>query len=98
MEFFLKQFSMCYNPISHNINHHRLKYDVDTQLTVALHTLNNDTAHTAVSTSQPPIQPKSIPFWADEVVTGEQSRHFTPKTVAYSGKIRGARLRSQPMA
>ena len=30
------------------------------------------TAHTAVSTSQPPIQPTNIPSWADEVATAEQ--------------------------
>ena len=40
MECFLKQHSMYYKPIQHNINHHHLKNDVDIQLTVALHTLN----------------------------------------------------------
>ena len=40
LEYFCKQYSMCYNPIPHNINHHRLKNDVDIQLRVALHTLN----------------------------------------------------------
>ena len=39
------------------------------------------TAHTAVSTSQPPIQPTCIPSWDDEVATAEQSGHFTPETV-----------------
>ena len=36
MEYFRKQYSMYYNPIPHNLNHHHLKNDVDTQLTVAL--------------------------------------------------------------
>ena len=59
------------------------------------------TAHTAVFTTQPPIQPTSIPSWADEVATVEQSGHSTPETVvpnwAYSGRIRGARPQSQPL-
>ena len=40
MEYFHRQYSMCYNPIPDNIYHHHLKNGVDTQLTVALHTLN----------------------------------------------------------
>ena len=59
------------------------------------------TAHKAVSASQPPTQPTSFPSWADEVATAEQSGHSTPETVvpnwAYSGRIRGARPRSQPL-
>ena len=59
------------------------------------------TAHAAVSTSQPPPQPTSIPFWSDEVATAEQSGRSTPETVvpnwAYSGRIRGPRPRSQPL-
>ena len=55
----------------------------------------------AVSTSQRPIQPTSIPSWADEVATAKQSGHSTPETVvpnwANSGRIRGARPRSQPL-
>ena len=39
------------------------------------------TARTAVSTTQPPIQPTHIPSWADEVATAEQSGHSTPETV-----------------
>ena len=53
------------------------------------------TAHTAVSTAQPPIKPTNIPSWTDEVATAEQSGHSTPETVvpnwAYSGRIHGAR-------
>ena len=53
------------------------------------------TTHTAVSTTQPSIQPTHIPSWADDMATVEQSRHSTPETVvpngAYSGRIRGAR-------
>ena len=59
------------------------------------------TAHTAVSTTQPPIQPTHSPSWADAVATAEQSGHSTPETVfpncAYSGRIRGARQRSKPL-
>ena len=59
------------------------------------------TAHTAVSTAQPSMQPTNIPSWADEVATAEQSGHSTPETVvpnwAYSGRIRGAQPRSQPL-
>ena len=59
------------------------------------------TAHTAVSTTQPPIQPTHIPSWADDVATAEQSVHSTPETVvpnwAYSGRILGARPRSKPL-
>ena len=59
------------------------------------------TAHTAVSTSQPPIQPTNIPSWSDEVAKAEQSGHPTSETVvtnwAYSGRIRGARPQSQPL-
>ena len=59
-------------------------------------------AHTAASTAQPPIQPTNIPSWANEVATVRpQSGHCTPETVvpnwAYSGMIRGARARSQPL-
>ena len=58
------------------------------------------TAHTAVSTSQPPIQPTNIPSWADEVATAEESSDSTPEAVvpnwAYSGRLRGAQPRSQP--
>ena len=56
--------------------------------------------HTAVSTQQPP-QPTNIQSWADEVATAEQSGHYTPKAVvpnwAYSGRIRGAEPKSQPL-
>ena len=56
---------------------------------------------TAVSTSQPPIQPTSTPSWADEVATAEQSGHSTPETIvpnwAYSVRIRGPRPQSQPL-
>ena len=59
------------------------------------------TAHTAVSTSKPPIQPTSIPSWADEVATAEQSGNSTAETVvpnwAYSGRLCGARPRSQQL-
>ena len=59
------------------------------------------TAHTAVSVSQPPTQPTTIPYWADEVATAEQFGRSTPETVvpkwAYSDRIRGARPRSQPL-
>ena len=59
------------------------------------------TAHTAVFTAQPPIPPTNIPSCNDEVATAEQSGHSTPETVvpnrAYSGRIRGARPRSQPL-
>ena len=74
-----------------------------TQLTLTLHTKQPPVpqppplfsiAHTAVSAAQPPPQPTSIPSWADEVATAEQSGHSTPETVApnwaYSGRIRGA--------
>ena len=58
-------------------------------------------AHTAVSASQPPSQPKSIPSWADQVATAEQSGRSTPEIVvpncAFSGRTRGARPRSQPL-
>ena len=51
------------------------------------------TAHTAVSSTQPPIPTTHIPSWADEVATAEQSGHSTPENVApnwaYSGRIRG---------
>ena len=53
------------------------------------------------STAQPPIQPTNIPSWADEVATAEQSGQSTPETVvlnwAYSGRIRRAQPRSQPL-
>ena len=39
------------------------------------------TAHTAVSTKKPRIQPTHIPSWADEVTRAEQSGHSTPETV-----------------
>ena len=59
------------------------------------------TAHPAVSESQPPSSPTSIPSWADEVARTEQSGRSTPETVvpewAYSGRIRGARPRLQPL-
>ena len=59
------------------------------------------TAHTAVSTSQPPHQPTSFPSWADEVATAELSGHTKPETIVpiwvYSGRIRGAQPRSQPL-
>ena len=59
------------------------------------------TAHTAVPTAQPPIQPTDIPSWADEVATAEHSGHSTPETDvpnwAYSDRLRGARPRSQPL-
>ena len=59
------------------------------------------TAHTAVSSTQPPIPTTHIPSLADEVVTAEQSDHSTPQTVipnwAYSGRIRGPRPRPQPL-
>ena len=59
------------------------------------------TAHTAVSTTQPAILPTNSPSWADEVATAGQSSHSTPETVvcnwAYYGRIRVARLRSQPL-
>ena len=59
------------------------------------------TAHTAVSTSQPPPQPTSIPSWADEVATAEQPGRSTTKKVvpnwAHSGRIRGPRPRLQPL-
>ena len=58
-------------------------------------------AHTAVSTTQPPIQPTHIPSWADEVATAEQSVHSTPVMVvsnwAYSSRIRGPRPRLPPL-
>ena len=59
------------------------------------------TAYTAAPTTQPPIQPTNTTSWADEVATAEQSGQSTPETVvpnwAYSGRIRGARPRSQPL-
>ena len=58
-------------------------------------------AHTAVSTSQSPPQPTSIPSWADEVATTEHSGRSTPETVvpngAYSGRIRRSPPPSQPL-
>ena len=59
------------------------------------------TAHTAVSTSQPPPQPTSIPSWADEVPTAEQTNRSTPETVvlnwAYSGRNRGPLINPTPV-
>ena len=56
------------------------------------------TAHTAVSTTQPPIQPTHIPSWVDEVATAEQSGHeMVVYNWANSVRIRGARPRSQPL-
>ena len=53
------------------------------------------------ASAQQPIQPTNIQSWVDEVTTAEQSGHSTPETVvpdwAYSGRIRGARPRSQPL-
>ena len=59
-------------------------------------------AHEVVATTQPPPQPTSIPFWADEVATAEQSGRSTPEKVvsnwADSGRIGGPRTRSQALA
>ena len=58
------------------------------------------TTHRAVS-SQPPPQPTSIPTWADEVATVEQSGRSTPETFvpnwAYTERIREPRPQSQPL-
>ena len=58
----------------------------------------SSTAHTAVSASQPPPQPMSIPSWADEVPQ-RSSLDASHETVvpnwAYFGRIRGPRPRSQ---
>ena len=55
-------------------------------------------AHTAISTPQYPPQQTSIPSWADEV---EQSGTSTTEIVvtnwACSSRVRGARLRSEPL-
>ena len=39
------------------------------------------TAHTAVSTTQPPIPTTHIRSWADELATAEQSGHYTQEAV-----------------